>query len=1047
MTHAYTTLWGFLRAACASAALAISSGVALSVAVAADAAPATATPPALTFEEHVWPLLKAHCLDCHGATEEREGGLDLRLVRLMVAGGESGPAVVPGDAAASLLLERVRSGEMPPGEKKMSAAEQDVIARWIAAGAPTKRPEPESIPAGLAITPEERAFWAFQPIRRPTVPAAATGPRTPIDALLFAADPLPPEADRHTLVTRAFLTLTGLPPSHAEVARWSADTSADWFDRLIDELLASPHYGEQWARHWLDVAGYADSEGATVADAERPWAWRYRDYCIDAFNADVPFDRFVAEQLAGDELAGGKAGDWTAEQIRLLTATGFLRMAADGTGSGGDTPEGRNQTIADTVRIVGTSLLGLSVHCAQCHDHRYDPILHTDYTALRAVIEPALDWQAWKPPAQRLVSIQSEAERARAAEIEAEAQVVAKDRGEKQAAFMRQALEQELAKFEEPLRGQLQAAYDAPEKDRTDEQKALLKAHPSVNVTPGVLYQYLPKAAEELKALDTTIAEIRAKKPAEEFLRALVEPAGHAPETRLFHRGDHQQPKQVVQPAPPQVAVPEGRHEPFPADDASLPTTGRRLALARWLASPANPLTARVIVNRIWLHHFGQGLVATPADFGALGARPSHPALLDWLAAEFLEQGWSVKKLHRTIMASAAWRQARGGEPHGGLPTSLVRLGAETIRDRMLAATGSLDATVGGRPVGIKDDDTGQTIVDGPQTRRSLYVQVRRSRPVAMLQAFDAPVMECNCEVRPVSTVATQSLMLLNGEFILDQAARLADRAIAASAALDPPPAAASLATGLPEPPHPAWSYGFGTIDEAGGRTAAFTALSHWTGAQWQAGAMLPDPALGWVFLNGSGGHPDVAERAVIRRWTAPADATVSIAGTLAHGSDNGDGVRGRIVSSRSGVAGVWTARHGEAATRVADVAVRAGDTLDFVTDCRENHTSDSFTWPVTLTLRTPDGTTSTVASTEHFQGPTAAEPFAREWIAAAWRLAYARDPSMEEAALAADFVRRQFTTFQARPAAVPAGRSAARQALVSLCQVLLGSNEFLYLE
>jgi len=1043
MTRTATTPAAWLGAACVGAQLAL--GVTASRA--ADTAPA-APPLDLTFEEHVRPLLKAHCLDCHGATEEREGGLDLRLVRLMTAGGDSGPALVPGDAAASLLLARVRSGEMPPGEKKMSALEQDLLARWIAAGAPTKRPEPEALPAGLSITPEERAFWAFQPVRRPAVPADAVQPRTPIDALVFgAAEPLPAEAGRRTLVTRAFLTLTGLPPSHGDVERWSADTSADWFDRLVDELLGSPHYGEQWARHWLDVAGYADSEGATVADAERPWAWRYRDWCIDAFNADVPFDRFIAEQLAGDELAGAKSGDWTAEQIRLLTATGFLRMAADGTGSGGDTPEGRNQTVADTVRIVGTALLGLSVHCAQCHDHRYDPVLHTDYTALRAVFEPALDWQAWKTPTQRLVSIQTEAERARAAEIEAEAQVVAKDRAEKQAAFIRQALEQELAKFEEPLRGRLLAAYDTPEKDRTDEQKALLKAHPSVNVTPGVLYQYLPKAAEELKALDKTIADIRAKKPAEEFVRALVEPAGHAPETRLFHRGDHQQARQVVRPAPPLVAVPEGRHEPFPADDPALPTTGRRLALARWLASPDNPLTARVIVNRIWLHHFGQGLVATPADFGTLGARPAHAALLDWLAAEFVERGWSVKQIHRTIMASAAWRQARGGEPHGALPTALVRLEAESIRDRMLAATGTLDGTVGGRPVGIKDDDTGQTVVDGPQTRRSLYVQVRRSRPVAMLQAFDAPVMECNCELRPVSTVATQSLMLLNGEFILDQAARLADRAVATASALDPPPAAASLATGLPEPARPAWSYGFGSVDEATGRTASFAALSHWTGSQWQAGETLPDPALGWVLVNAAGGHPDAAGRAVIRRWTAPADATVSITGTLAHGSENGDGVRGLIVSSRSGLAGSWTARHGQATTGVADLAVQAGDTLDFVTDCRENHTSDTFTWPVTLTVRNPDGTTSTAASSEQFQGPTAVEPFAPEWIAAAWRLAYARDPSPEEAALAADFVRRQFATFRSRPAAVPAGRSAARQALVSLCQVLLGSNEFLYLE
>ena len=740
------------------------------------------------FEEHIRPILKAHCFDCHGATDELEGALDLRLVRLMQAGGDSGPALLPGDAAGSLLLERVRSGEMPPGEATVSAEELDVLARWIAAGAPTKRPEPESLGPGLGITPEERAFWAFQPIVRPEVTAAGDPAMSPIDQLLLAepsldaprtAATLPTPADRRTLVQRAHLTLTGLPANYQDIQRWEADPRDDWLAHLTNELQASPHYGERWARHWLDVAGYADSEGATTADALRPWAWKYRDYVIRSFNDDVPFDRFIAEQLAGDELAGPRQGDWTAEQIRLLTATGFLRMAADGTGSGGDTPEGRNQTIADTVRIVGTSFLGLSVHCAQCHDHRYDPFLHTDYTALRAVFEPALDWQAWKPPAARLVSLQTEAERAKAAEIEAEAEQVLAERAEKEQAFIAQAVKMELAKFEEPLREQLRAARDAPADQRTDEQKQLLDANPSVNVTPGVLYQYLPKAAEELKGFDAKVAEIRATKPAEVFVRALVEPAGHAPDARLFHRGDHAQPKQVVEPRPPLVAMPEGAPLTFASDDSSLPTTGRRLALARWLASADNPLTARVLVNRVWMHHFGTGLVSTPADFGTLGARPSHPALLDWLAAEFVEHGWSLKHLHRVIMQSAAWQQPRVGDTRLGLPNALIRLEAEAIRDRMLAVSGRLDATLHGAPLPVKEDETGQVVVDSDLPRRSLYIQQRRSQPVGLLQAFDAPVMETNCEARSVSTVATQSLILLNGSFMLEQAAAVADRATA----------------------------------------------------------------------------------------------------------------------------------------------------------------------------------------------------------------------------------------------------------------------------
>ena len=744
----------------------------------------------LVFEEHIRPILKAHCLDCHGATDELEGGLDLRLVRLMQAGGDSGPALVAGDTEGSLILERIRSGEMPPGDAKMPAEETELFARWIALGAATRRPEPESIGTGLGITPEERAFWSFQPIVRPELLAAADSATPPIDQLLWGASGEPPAelpspADRRTLVQRAHLTLTGLPATYHEVQRWQADPRADWLSHLTDELLASPHYGERWARHWLDVAGYADSEGATTADAVRPWAWKYRDYVIRSLNDDVPFDRFLAEQLAGDELAGPKQGDWSEEQIRLLTATGFLRMAADGTGSGGDTPEGRNQTIADTVRIVGTSLLGLSVHCAQCHDHRYDPFLQTDYTALRAVFEPALDWQAWKPPAARLVSLQTEAEQAKAAEIEAEAQQVLAERAAKEQAFIAQAVEMELAKFEEPLREQLRAARDTPADQRTDQQKQLLDANPSVNVTPGVLYQYLPQAAEELKGFDAKAAEIRATKPAETFVRALVEPAGHAPDARLFHRGDHAQPKQVVQPAPPLVAMPEDAPLSFAANDSSLPTTGRRLALARWLASSDNPLTARVLVNRVWMHHFGEGLVSTPADFGSLGARPSHPQLLDWLASEFVEHGWSLKQLHRTIMQSAAWRAARTGPDASPLPAAVVRLEAEAIHDRMLAVSGSLDATLYGAPLAVKEDDTGQTVVESGQARRSLYVQQRRSQPVGMLQAFDAPVMETNCEARSVSTVATQSLILLNGSFILEAAAALAERAVDLSAVIN----------------------------------------------------------------------------------------------------------------------------------------------------------------------------------------------------------------------------------------------------------------------
>lgn len=1020
----------------------------------------------LTFEKDIRPIFRAHCYDCHGATEDLKGKLDLRLVKFMAAGGESGAAIVPGKPEESYLLDRVRSGEMPPGEGSLSAREVEVLEAWISAGAKTARPEPESIGPGLGITPEERSFWSFQPIRRPEVPDLSQFKdehriRTPIDALILAeisssgaaqeSGPFAPDADRRTLVKRAYFTLIGLPPTPEEMAKWLADDSAAWYGNLIDELLKSPHYGERWGRHWLDVAGYADSEGYTTSDSERPWAWKYRDWVIRSMNEDKPFDRFLIEQLAGDELAGPREGDLAPEQIELLTATGFLRMAADGTDSGADNPAGRNQVMTDTLKIIGTSLLGLSVQCAQCHDHRYDPIPQTDYYALRAVFEPALDWKSWKRPRDRKISLYTEADRKRAAEIEAEAAELGKERGRKQAEFIRQALDQELMKYEEPLRTQLREAYDTPGNKRTDEQKALLKKYPSVNINPGVLYQYLPKAAEELKKLDKQMADIRAKKAEEQFLRALTEPASHTPETRLFYRGDHEQPKQTVTPASLTVTSPEGERVDFPVNSPEIPTTGRRLAFARWLTSGRHPLVARVIVNRVWMHHFGKGLVETPSDFGKLGSSPTHPRLLDWLADEFVQRQWSLKELHRLIMSSTVWRQSAVRLPNSfPVPDSLllrkplVRLEAEIIRDRMLAASGQLDRTLFGKPVAIKEDDTGQTIVAG-QTRRSLYIQVRRSRPVAMMKAFDAPVMETNCEARPHSTVATQSLMLLNGEFALDQAGQLAER-IAGEPATLTEEQTAGLAK-IPAPPQRAWSYGYGTYDAATDRTESFTRFARWTGNTWQAGEKIPDPKLGFVFLNANGGHPDIPGRDTIRRWTAPRNGVLSVSGHLNHPSPNGNGVEGVLVSSRSGRVDSWVAEHKGVDTNADAIEVRAGDIIDFITNGRGNHTSDSFSWQVTLTLKTDDQPDLVSSSQKDFRGPAESADTIPGQIVRAWELTLCRPPTEEELALAVSFVASQSETFLSENTSLPEKRTATRQAMVSLCQSLMSSNEFLYVD
>lgn len=778
----------------------------------------------LTFEQHIRPILKANCFDCHGEGEKLKGGLDLRLRRLMLQGGESGPALKPGFPSESLLLQKIREGEMPKREKKLSASETALIEKWIAQGAPTARDEPKQIEPGLEITPEERAFWSFQPIRRPPVPRVrdGSGVRTPIDAFLLEAQAkrkfsFSPDADKLTLLRRAYLDLIGLPPTPEETDRFLADRSPDAYERLIDTLLASPQYGERWARHWLDAAGYADSDGFTDADNVRQYAYKYRDYVIRSLNADKPFDEFIQEQIAGDELAGFTQTNLQSlisnpASVEKLIATGFLRMGPDGTAGGGDQDLARNQVVAETIKIVSTSLLGLTVGCAQCHDHRYDPIPQTDYYRLRAILEPAYDWKHWRNPGQRLLSLYTDADRAKAAAVEAEAQKLTAEKNERQKKFIDEALEKHLEKFPEAQRDPLRAAFRAPKEKRSAEQQKLLDDNPSVNITPGVLYQYNQKADDELKAMDTKIAAVRARKPIEDFVPALTEVPGQVPVTYLFHRGDHQQPKAPVAPGGLTVVAPPGRRLQIPERAPGLPTTGRRLAFARWLTGRDQPLLARVLVNRVWMHHFGRGIVGTPADFGVMGEKPTHPELLDWLASAFTSQpltpnsqlnlGWSLKRLHKLIMLSTAYRQSSQRDPakEGIDPDNVLywrkpvqRLDAEVIRDSILAASGGLNQKMFGPPVPVKEDAVGQIVVGvdekgpsntpgkdvslgGEESRRSIYIQVRRSRPLAFLNSFDAPVMETNCDRRRNSTVAPQALMLMNSDFVLDQARRFAER-------------------------------------------------------------------------------------------------------------------------------------------------------------------------------------------------------------------------------------------------------------------------------
>ncbi len=765
------------------------------------------------YETQIRPILKEHCTHCHGEEEKPKGGVDLRLRRFMDGKTEDGsPVLTPGDPEKSALWTLVRDGEMPKKGKKMPEHQLALLAAWIKAGAKISEAEPTGpLPPGVYVSKRDRSFWSFQPVTKPTLPRFADQPELgPIDALVRAklkAQQLDfaPEADRATLIRRATLDLTGLPPTPAESAAFVADPSPDAYAKLIERLLASPAYGERWARHWLDVAGYADTNGYADADSVRPHAWRYRDYVIRSLNTDKPWDRFIQEQLAGDELNAVSAANVAAavldpSKIDALTATAYLRMGPDGTGDTvADLELAKNQSVADTLRIVTTSLTGLTVACAQCHDHRYDPISQVDYFRLRAIFDPALDWRKWQNPSQRTASLYSATDKTKAAEIEKQAAAIDAEATKMYKAALDVIFEKKILEVPEAERAAYRVARNLPVAKRTKEQAALIKKYFSAQATFG-LDLYDKAADNKVIAKRAEATALRAKKPVEGRVSVLVEPVNAAPKSELHHRGDHAQPRQAVTPG--ELAI--LGNPAIPADDPKLTTTGRRLAYAKWLTSGEHPLVGRALMNRVWMHHFGRGIVNTPGDFGLLGERPSHPELLDYLAGRFVETGWSLKAMHREMMLSRTYRQsARNDAAQSADPDNTLfgryrirRLDAETIRDAMLAVSGKLNPEMFGSPVtvgktgdgrmipGVEIFNGNKTIVIKVDTsspavyRRSIYLQQRRSGPATALATFDLPNMDPNCERRDLTTVAPQSLFLMNDEFVIERAKDLAARVI-----------------------------------------------------------------------------------------------------------------------------------------------------------------------------------------------------------------------------------------------------------------------------
>jgi cytochrome c553 len=794
----------------------------------ADGGPARGTPP--RFERDVAPILAAHCFKCHGA-QTRKNGLDLRSLTLMLQGGDSGPVLSKGSAEDSLLFEQVSTRAMPPGQVKLSDDQIGVLRAWIDGGAVADHPDAiAAAPAEPRVTESDRRFWAFRPLARPAVPRVQRldQVRTPIDAFVLAKLEarglgLSSQAKRVALIRRASFDVLGLPPAPEEVDAFLADDRPDAYERLIDRLLASPHYGERWGRHWLDAAGYADVAG-TDNDAGivllREGLWRYRDYVVGALNADKPYDRFVAEQLAGDELTNWRSAPRFDRAIEdLLVATGFLRTAIDDTAANElNLPLHRFQVVHDTIETVASNLLGLTVGCARCHDHKFDPIPQRDYYRLMALLTPAYNPQAWKQPPDRTLPDVSPAEKAEIERGNAEIERQVGRLNEQEAGLRRpyeaRLLETKLAAIPEPIRADTRAAVAAPKDKRSPIQAYLAeKLGPHLRIAPEEVARLLSAAeGARLAELARQRSDLTARKRSFGTIQALID-VGPPPVTHLLKRGNYETPGPVVEPG--FLSVLEDAADPGIATAGAAGTSsGRRLALARWLTLPGSPaaaLVARVLVNRVWQHHFGRGIAATPGNFGRMGAAPTHPELLEWLAAEFVESGWRIKPLHRRILTSAVYRQAshRPAPPAdqargvalealdpdnqllGRMP--LRRLEAEAVRDALLAASGALDRAEGGPPVPLEARADGMIVVDEKHLpaptarwRRSLYILARRNYPLSLLGVFDEPVMTGNCTRRVNSAVPLQALTMMNNAFVWDQAERLAQR-VARSA--DPEPA------------------------------------------------------------------------------------------------------------------------------------------------------------------------------------------------------------------------------------------------------------------
>lgn len=1005
------------------------------------------------FEKKIRPVLAARCYLCHGADAPQvQGGLLLDSRQGVLTGGNSGPAVKPGDPDRSLLLQALRYGgrlKMPPDGPLGPEVVRDFEA-WIRMGAPDPRTG-AAVETGL-LPDGAREHWSFQPPEMPQLPSAVEQDwvRNPIDRFILAKlrgkgiEPSP-EADRRTLIRRLSYDLTGLPPAWEEVESFLADESPDAYEKVVERLLASQSYGERWARHWMDVSRYSDSYDGSRRFA---FAYTYRDWLVRAFNEDMPYDEFVRNQIAADLLPGGDRRD--------LAALGFVTL-------GRSVPKGQHDMIDDRIDAITRGFLGLTVTCARCHDHKFDPILTREYYALYGVIknspEPTeyplvakedphdpLTRQYHRGMERRLKAIDDFITK-RHAELVAEFRsadwlaryLLAADEASKFSNTQIERLSRErdynlfvlrrwrdylnrLRETNDPVFAtwRAYAGLDAEqfaesaarvEPVGNEHVRASFEARPPASMVE-VSARYGKLLAERdrpepygdpgnealrlvLRAEDAPtnvkqedFVEIRGPGGDANIIRALTRAVrawqaecayrGLAPRAMaieddarpepayVFVRGNHNNPGAEA----PRRFLAVLSEDPKPFDAGS-----GRLAVAEAISAPSNPLTARVIVNRVWAWRFGRGLVETTSDFGTRGAPPTHPDLLDDLARRFMNEGWSLKRLHRWMVLSSTYRQSSGDRPAARAkdPENRLlwrmhrrRLDFEALRDSLLAVTGRLDPEVGGLPFSLQ----AQPAVP----RRTIYAYLERGRLPGEMYTFDFAKPEAHQPERVRTIVPQQALYLMNSPFVAEQAVHLAGRPEIVSRptaegrvrslyriVYQREPGDSELRLGLElarssasdtamPAAHGPWSYGSGSFDAASERVKGFEPFRYFEGGRWQPASLRPQPRFAGLSLSARGGAPGGRSGLLaVRRWEAPRSGTASIAGAFKHSMNEkrewSDGVRVWIVHSRLGVLAEGLARNEEFELRAENIETGKGDTIDFVVGSGDDIESDEFAW------------------------------------------------------------------------------------------------------